>query len=355
MTDTAQIRELVGSAVNAVLDEEAGRLRETVLRRVLQQIEAQRPVAVDGDAMAQLQEAVAGIERGGTQGEILHALLEATAAFAERCAIFLVRGGSAIEWQERGFGDHDALKAFALEMEGALAQQAVARCSVQYGSISEFDARFVVAAGAPADGRCAVGPLLVRDSNVGLLYADAGTGSRMLNVSALQVLIRVAALCLELVALRKTAVPAQSEVSASPAGPANDQAEMVAETVVAGAADGPLQGQPAIAAVGQTPALTAATQPLVAAVADDEIHRKARRFAKLLVEEIKLYNTAKVKDGKQHRNLYETLRADIEKSRASYDQRYGNTPIAEAGYFTQELVRGLADGDASLFGSNFPG
>jgi hypothetical protein len=355
MNDTAQIRELVGSAVNAVFDEEAGRLRETVLRRVLEQLEGQRAVTADGGATAQLQEAVAAIERGGTQAEILHALLERTAAFAERCAVFLIRGRSAIEWQQRGFRNPDVLKAFALDLEGALAQQAVARCSVQCGAVSDFDARFMDAAGAPTEGRCAVGPLLVRDSNVGLLYADAGTGSVALDPCALQVLIRVAAFCLELVALRKTGTPVSDEISPSPAAPENDHTETVAETSVAPASDALLRGDPASAGGGQTSAPAAAAQAPVAAAADDEIHRKARRFAKLLVEEIKLYNMAKVKDGKQHRNLYARLRDDIEKSRASYDQRYGNTPIAEADYFTQELVRGLAEGDPSLFGSNFPG
>src|SRR5262249_51676890 len=86
----------------------------------------------------------------------------------------------------------------------------------------------------------------------------------------------------------------------------------------------------------------------------DAIHSKAKRFAKLLVEEIKLYNGQKVEDGRAHRDLYDRLREDIEKSRASFDKRYATTQVADADYFNKELVRILADNDAALLGNGFP-
>jgi hypothetical protein len=87
--------------------------------------------------------------------------------------------------------------------------------------------------------------------------------------------------------------------------------------------------------------------------ADDELQRKARRFAKLLVDEIKLYNPAKVSEGKQHRDLYMRLREDIDKSRETFRLRYGTTPAWSGGYFEDELVRNLADGDRDAMGSAF--
>ena len=87
---------------------------------------------------------------------------------------------------------------------------------------------------------------------------------------------------------------------------------------------------------------------------DADIHRKAQRFARLLVDEIKLYNQAKVSEGKQNRDLYQRLRDDIEKSRATYENRFGSTPAASGNYFTQELIRVLADNDIALMGGNFP-
>ena len=58
---------------------------------------------------------------------------------------------------------------------------------------------------------------------------------------------------------------------------------------------------------------------------DADLQRKAQRFARLLVDEIKLYNQAKVAEGRKHKDLYDRLKEDIEKSRATYKKRYGNT------------------------------
>jgi len=101
-------------------------------------------------------------------------------------------------------------------------------------------------------------------------------------------------------------------------------------------------------------AASAKTAARPASAEDEEVHKKARRFAKLLVDEIKLYNQSKVAEGRQHRDLYDRLKEDIEKSRVSYDKRYGNTAAAGGDYFTQEVIRVLADNDASVLGSNFP-
>src|SRR4029077_2079403 len=82
-----------------------------------------------------------------------------------------------------------------------------------------------------------------------------------------------------------------------------------------------------------------------AAVDDEEVHSRARRFARLLVDEIKLYNEEKVTEGRTHRDLYERLKDDIDKSRAAYDRRYGSTAAASAHHLPQELARTLGHHD----------
>jgi hypothetical protein len=86
---------------------------------------------------------------------------------------------------------------------------------------------------------------------------------------------------------------------------------------------------------------------------DRETHGKAQRFARLLIDEIKLYNHAKVSEGRKHKDLYDRLKEDIEKSRSTYQKRYGNSAAGAADYFSQELIRSLAEDDVSLLGSNF--
>lgn len=79
-------------------------------------------------------------------------------------------------------------------------------------------------------------------------------------------------------------------------------------------------------------------------------HDEARRFARLLVSEIKLYNESKVDQGRKNRDLYERLKEDIDRSRQMYDERIGEDVRKTSNYFYDELVRILADGDASALG-----
>jgi hypothetical protein len=71
------------------------------------------------------------------------------------------------------------------------------------------------------------------------------------------------------------------------------------------------------------------------------------------VDEIKLYNQKKVEEGKKNKDLYTRLKEDIDKSRQTYEKRWGSSVAASANYFQAELVRVLADGDAGLMGSGF--
>ena len=89
--------------------------------------------------------------------------------------------------------------------------------------------------------------------------------------------------------------------------------------------------------------------------ADQKIHKDAKRFAKLLVSEIELYNKPKVADGRKNRDLYRRLKSDIDRSRQTFDKRFGKSLPKQFDYFHEELVRTLAANDASLLGSDYPG
>lgn len=83
---------------------------------------------------------------------------------------------------------------------------------------------------------------------------------------------------------------------------------------------------------------------------DSKRHDEARRFARLLVSEIKLYNEPKVDLGRRNKDLYERLKEDIDRSRQMYDERISDDVRKTSNYFYDELVRILADGDASALG-----
>src|SRR4029077_8815619 len=82
-------------------------------------------------------------------------------------------------------------------------------------------------------------------------------------------------------------------------------------------------------------------------VSEDEkgTHTKARRFARLLVSEIKLYNEDKVKEGRESGDLYNRLKEAIDRSREMYDKRVEPPVASRFDYFHYELVNDLAEGD----------
>lgn len=77
----------------------------------------------------------------------------------------------------------------------------------------------------------------------------------------------------------------------------------------------------------------------------------ARRLARLLISEIKLYNEKKVADGRAAGDLYERLKDDIERSRQVYDERTPAAVRKDTDFFHDEIVRILADGRTEALGS----
>lgn len=95
--------------------------------------------------------------------------------------------------------------------------------------------------------------------------------------------------------------------------------------------------------------------PVEVAEEDKRFHNEARRFARLLVSEIKLYNEQKVREGRDNSDLYDRLREDIDRSRQMYDKRVRPEVSSRYDYFHHELVNMLAEGDDARLGAGYPG
>jgi hypothetical protein len=321
MPRPTEIQNIIEEAVAEVLDAALPKLRAEIVRRAVEVVESLAP-APGSSPSDLLNAAAAAIQESGSQAEILRHLLEGEARFAGRVALFVVKGGMVNGWQGIGFDDNEALKNVSLNGSSGLIGKAIQGRTPASGATNEFDSGFISQVKAPAENGCMVLPLVVKDKVAAVIYADSGTApGGMLDASGLQALARFAGTWLELAALRKAGGAAAEEA-------------------------------PQQAAAAAAPAAAAVTAAAPASE-EDELHKKARRFAKLLVEEIKLYNQAKVDEGKRQKDLYDRLKVDIEKSRASYDKRYAESAVASADYFNQELVRILADNDVSLMGAGF--
>jgi len=409
--------------------------------------------------IALIKAAVDELDGQHTQADILSALVNRAAAFAPRVAFFVVKNERATGWRARGLagtvGD-DAVRELSLPVHSDTLLGEAARTRSTWagepGSHAEDHTIYQHFGGEPPHRMVAV-PLVAREKAVAVLYADsAGQDADAVNLEAIETLVRVAGMAVELQGARRhapaEAAPARPapapeprpaepgpreeeeeprrEESARPQASQPEERPSASETpspAVFGfepqpiAAEAQREPEPTFKAEPQPePSLTSqpepshsfTTQPEHAApsappeaahadpqpahaeafapsgteapaqplsplgssrrygaadmdfpveVAEDEkrFHNEARRFARLLVSEIKLYNEQKVREGRDASDLYERLREDIDRSRQMYDKRVRPEVSSRYDYFDHELVNMLAEGDRNKLGADYPG
>ena len=90
-------------------------------------------------------------------------------------------------------------------------------------------------------------------------------------------------------------------------------------------------------------------------VSEDErrSHSDARRFARLLVSEIRLYNEQRLAEGRESGDIYELLKEAIDRSREMYDKRVLPEVASKFDYFHYELVNNLAEGNEEKLGAGY--
>ena len=363
--------------MNQVLETHVPRLRDDIVQRVMVELQPElQPAGASerGAKPAELLRAISEIHAGNSQKEILRALLDGCARYCGRAALFVVKGGLATGWQGRGFVDGETVKDFVLDVSSGLISQALDERAAVMGPTAEMDRRFNERFGGPATPEITVLPLMLKDKVAALVYGDAGSDGR-LDSPALELLVVSTSAWLEVVSLRKQtqkdvaheAVPPAAQMQTIPAHNFNDpfagHAPLHASSAAAPAvareavAETAVEAEPAeevaVVEASTESAVAAEVAPAGLSVEEQDVHRKAQRFAKLLVDEIKLYNQAKVSEGRKNRDVYDRLKEDIEKSRATFNRRYGNTAAASGNYFSNEVVRSLAEDDITLMGANF--
>ena len=406
MKERGWIEPIVERVVGQVLDSHAAQLRAEIVRRVMEEIavapatgESNAHDAASASGPADLARAVAEIQLGSSQREILRALLDTSARHAARVALFVVKGSHATGWQARGFANSDAVKDFALDEHAPAVAHAIRDRVAASAPVADMDSSFLKEFGTPASGEARILPLILKDKVAAVVYADSGTGAAgSLDAGSLELLVLSTSAWLEVNSLRKQAqtrvdshnvTPAEAPPYQAPApsvpafndpfashAPAYASGHAMAAAAAAGEASAPVASaahsaiadvQAGVVEAEMDPALaeplpigqaatkaTPETTPVSSISPEDQdVHRKAQRFARLLVDEIKLYNQAKVAEGRKHKDLYDRLKETIEKSRATYQKRYGKTVAASGNYFQNEIIRSLAEDDLSIMGANF--
>jgi len=361
-----QLQQIVEQAVAQVLKSQLPKLQAELVERVIAELPATTGAGGGGGPASGLVQAVAAVHAGTTQKEILKALLDAGSAYAARVALFVVKAGTATGWQGRGLGDDEAVKDFPLDISNGPTAHAYQNRVVTPANIAEMDRRFVKQFGAPENEQLLVLPLVLKDKVAALLYADGGANGA-LDAASLEVLVMATSSWLEVASLRKQVQKETIDGASAMAPPAPAPVQTVSSFSDPFASHSPRhtakaapEPEPAaeVVEVGARAAAASAaapaTDPFAGLSAEDaDTHRKAQRFARLLVDEIKLYNQAKVAEGRRNKDLYDRLKEDIDKSRATFTKRYGSTAAASGDYFQKEVVRSLAEDDLSVMGANF--
>ncbi len=318
-------------------------------------------------------DAARALDQAATQVDVLHRFLDECRKRCSRAALLVARGGSIGAWKAVGFsshgGDDDAVRQIALPLsEGGLLAKVMTGTAVRLPASNEISTLLR----APRVSDAVAIPMVVREKISGALYADAVLGEEELfDPDALALLTYLAGLVVDRLASRKLKpAPALRVPEAfkkpEPAGmwmneePAVEELPPGAEIEAAPAPPSPA---PHFDERGpQAPALPAGSAAIpmpepsrrlagpLAVAEGDERQEEARRFARLLVSEIKLYNERAVLEGREGGNLYQRLKEDIDRSRQMYNERIPQDVRASSNFFQEELVRILADGRPEALG-----
>ena len=274
------------------------------------------------ESVERLLASVRRLDAASSLRETLEVLVQSASLETPRVAVLVIEGPTVRAFAQRGFS--------VMPGAGPLASGGVVEAAVQQGQPAfTSDAAGLKAPGfasLPDDRAGFAAPLRVGNRTVAVLYADnAGDDPAEAPAAwpeALELLSRHASMHLEnLTVLRQVKQP--EEVP---------QLEQVAHVPQ-------VQHVPMVQHVPQGDG------------ADDEA---ARRYAKLLVSEIKLYNEATVRTGRERRALRSMLRDEIEHAEQTYLARIPETVAARRAYFETELVQTLGGGDAAVLGGKDP-
>jgi hypothetical protein len=199
------------------------------------------PASEQSGAFSAVKRGVEAIEKQQTQTGVLGSLLTGTAPFAERVALFVIRNEQALGWRECEAGDPtnlESIRGITLPLSAETLLGRAARSGSSWsgapGSNSEDDLLIGQLGGEPQS--VAALPLVVRGKVVAVLYADAAsTDPNAINLDALELLVRVAGMAVDLISGPRPAPEPQASASenASVAQPAVVEAEAVPEAVEA--------------------------------------------------------------------------------------------------------------------------
>jgi hypothetical protein len=354
------------------------RIDEAAIARAIAQVvkENPPPAAPKGPGFDRLKSSLSAIEKGTSLSEVLTYLVNEVSAYVDRAAMFIVKGPSAIGWYGKGMPTPDALKQVNVPLGADTLFRAVQNTrSSTRGRLQDSpgSAQALSRLGGHPKAVFAV-PLILRDKLAAILYCDTTKDEvPAAEADLIEILVVFAGKIIDMLsaapkaalagrttgnmAERAAAIRAGGDEMRERAGvpkpppppPVSQASDEGSSTVMFNASTFASMKQPAPA---RPAAAAPAARPAPSGLPPEEqkAHEDAKRFARLVVSEIKLYNETKVSEGRRQKDLYERLKEDIERGRQMYAERVPAAVRDATNYFYDELVRILAGGDAGALG-----
>jgi len=371
-----QIGEHQGNLVRALddLQESVARYDERInegdieiaMAEVVANMPPPEPAAPVGPGFDQLKASVATLEKGASLSEVLTHLVNEVSQYVDRAAMFIVKGPSAIGWYARGVEPAEVIKQVNVPLNADTVLRNVnnsrhaLRGALQHSPGTQ---QALAKLGGNPQAVLAV-PLILRDKLAAILYCDSSLEEVPPPVADLiEVLVLFAGKTIDMLSLApKTAAAAPAPAPSAPSRPAAPAPRPAAAAAPAPADEGGstvmfnAQQMSAMRPGGGAAPRAAAPPPPPPPPAahlspeETKAHEDAKRFARLVVSEIKLYNEAKVNEGRRNKDIYERLKEDIERGRQMYADRVAPHVRDSTNYFYDELVRILAGGDQGALG-----
>ena len=355
------------------------RINENEIGAAMNEVVAQNPQAPPaGPGLSNLRASLTAVEKGSSLSEVLTYLVNEVSGYTDRAAMFIAKGANAIGWYARGFQSPDAVKTINLPLTAdTIFRNVSSGKKAARGHVSQTPgtAQAMARLGGSPQGVMAV-PLVLKDKIAAILYCDTQAEEIPADqADSIEILVAYAGKVIDLLssapkpvgatttggntAERAAAIRTDNEevraragASSRPAAPAPPPpAEEGASTVMFSAATFAQMKHPAPARPAAPPARPAAPAARALSPEDQKAHEEAKRFARLVVSEIKLYNESKVSEGRRNKDLYGRLKEDVERGRQMYADRVAAGVRDSSNYFYDELVRILAGGDASALGA----
>jgi hypothetical protein len=321
-------RATTGDQIGSICSGLGDRIREAMDQRIAA-IEPHLRQAMEGvrdrtrrEITEKLNNAMRRLKQADSREVWMRTMLDTAALFCGQAALFAI-SGTALRLE--GIHARDAEAGTDIPIASAPAFADVIdsmETVVAAGTAREISEAVTESLGGRSPSRVYLLPVVLHQRVVAVLYAEPAEGERI-DVSALELLCSLAAASMD-----------------------------ATETTVESKPEELVRIAPA---VSPQPGRAGKSVPPEWSTPEQELHHRAQRFARTRMAELVLRRMPAIRHGRASKNLYITLKDEIDAGRQAFRRQFIEACPSMVDYYHLELVKTLAKDDAALLGAGYPG